>query len=104
MAAPFITVTPSDSATHSRRLLKMQASARDLMSDLEEFIAESYQMFDGSGAEQFTLPKIKYGVGTNAEAQAIFDMLNGTLADMKKVLVENGPPTGNAVALATRVG
>lgn len=100
MASNFITISRSDAnATHASRLLSIQSRTRDLMSDLSEFIAESYQMFDGSGAEQFTLPKTKYGVGTNAQAQAVFDLLNGTLNALKGTA-----QNANAVDLATRIG
>lgn len=98
MAAPFITVNTDDlTATHARRLLSIQTQTRNLISDIQEFIAESFQMFDGTGAEQFTLPKTKYGVATNAQAQTVFDLLNGTLTAMTG--------TGaNAKELATRIG
>jgi hypothetical protein len=100
MAAPFITVSRTDTnATHAGRVLSIQSRVRDLMSDIEEFIAESFQMFDGVGAEQFTLPKTKYGVSTNAEAQIVFDLLNGTLAALKGT-----DENANAVELSTRIG
>lgn len=100
MAAPFITVSRTDlNATHALRILSLQSRARDLMSEIEEFIAESFQMFDGVGVDQFNLPKIKYGVSTNAEAQTVFDLLNGTLAALKGT-----DQNANAVELATRIG
>lgn len=100
MAANFITIARADSnATHAQRLLSIQSRSRDIISDLTEFIAESYQMFDGSGAEQFTMPKTKYGVASNAEAQAVFDLLNGTLNALKGTA-----QNANAVDLATRIG
>ena len=103
MAAPFITVTPdANSATHARRLLALASAVRNLRSDLAEFIAESYQMFDGNGAEQFTLNAQKYGLSgptANAQAQTVFDLLNGTL------LALNGTAqNSNAKDLAERIG
>lgn len=100
MAAPFITVTPdANNATHARRLLALAQQVRSLRSDLAEFIAESFQMFDGAGAEQFTMPKTKYGVPTNAEAQTVFNLLNGTL-----LALNGSAQNANAVELATRIG
>ncbi len=100
MAAPFITVNPNASgATHARRLLSLQTRTRDLISDLEEIIAESYQMFDGTGDQQFVLPATKYGVASVAEAQTVFDLLNGELAALKGTA-----QNANAVELATRIG
>ncbi len=104
MAAPFITVNRSNTsttATHALRLLALQIQTRDLISSLEEFIAESFQMFDGTDSEavQFALNATKYGVSTPAEAHAIFDLLNGTLSALK-----GEAQNAQAVALATKVG
>lgn len=100
MAAPFITVSRSDTAaTHALRILEVNRQIKDLMESLETLVAESFQMFDGSGAEQFTLPKIKYGVATNAEAQTVFNLLNGTMLALKGTA-----QNANAVELATRIG
>lgn len=100
MAAAFITVSRTDTnATHSSRVLSIQSRTRDIISDLTEIIAETQQMFDGVGAEQFTLPKTKYGVATNADAQAVYDMFNGMLGALKGTATNS-----QAVTLATRVG
>ena len=100
MAANFITIARSDStATHANRILAVNAQVKTLIDNLESLIAESYQMFDGSGAEQFTMPKAKYGVASNAEAQTVFDLLNGTLLALKGTA-----QNANAIDLATRIG
>lgn len=102
MAAPFITVDiNAEGATHARRLLGLQTSTRDLISKTEEFIAESFQMFDGDGSSSahFELNKTKYGVGTVAQANEVFDLLNGMLAALKGT-----DQNAQAVAFATKVG
>ncbi len=99
MSAPYITIIPSDAATHARRLQSIAIRTRDLQSDLEEFIAESFQMFDGSGDQQFALPATKYGVASVDEAHTVFDLLNGTLNALKGTA-----QNANAVDLATRIG
>lgn len=96
MAASFITIATDDTqATHARRILAVSQQVKTLRSNLTDLIAESFQMFDGNGPEQFTLPKTKYGVSTNAEAQALFDLMNGMLSAIN---------ASNEAQLATRVG
>lgn len=96
MAAPFITIDRTDTAaTHAQRILSISQQVKTLRSNLSDVIAESFQMFDGEGAEQFTLPKTKYGVSTNAEAQTLFDLMNGMLSAIN---------ASNEAQLATRIG
>lgn len=96
MSAPFITIARTDAnATHGQRILSVNAQLKSLRANLADIIAESFQMFDGNGPEQFTLVKTKYGVSTNAEAQALFDLMNGML------IAING---SNEAQLATRIG
>jgi hypothetical protein len=100
MAAPFITINREDKlATHAGRVLAVNSQVKVLMESLETLIAESFQMFDGNGAEQFTMPKVKYGVTTNAQAQTVFDLMNGTLNALKGTA-----QNANAIDLATRIG
>ena len=100
MAAAYITVNRTDAnATHAARLLSINSQVKNLTESLESMVAESFQMFDGSGAEQFTMPKTKYGVATNAQANTVFDLLNGTLNALKGTA-----QNANAVDLATRIG
>lgn len=100
MAAPFITINRTDTAaTHAQRILSVNTQIKNLMESLETLVAESFQMFDGAGAEQFTLPKTKYGVNTNAEAQIVFNSMNGTLLALKGTA-----QNANAIELATRIG
>ncbi len=103
MSAPFITVDRSNTATatHAARLLALQTKTRDLISDLEEFIAESFHMFDGTDSEavQFALNATKYGVSSAANAHIVFDLLNGTVSALK-----GQAQNANAVELATRIG
>jgi hypothetical protein len=100
MASPFITVDPTDTnATHARRLLSLNNQAKTFLESLESFIAESYQMFDGNGEEQFTMPMTKYGVGSKADAQTVFNLCNGTAAALKGESMN-----ANAIDLATRIG
>lgn len=103
MSAPFITINRTDTtATHAARILSINAQVKNLMNDLSTLIAESFQMFDGSGDQQFVLPAVKYGLSgatANADAQAIFNDLNGTLMALK-----GEAQNSNAVDLATRIG
>lgn len=99
MAANFITITHSDEATHASRILQVNVLIKQLREQIDSLVAEGFQMFDGEGAEKFTMLKIKYGVASNAEAQAVFDMLNGT-----KQALEGAGQNANAVALATQIG
>lgn len=96
MAANYITIDRTDTnATHGQRIIAVVQQLKSIRSNLEDLIAESFQMFDGAGAEQFTLPKVKYGVASTAEAQTVFDLMNGMLAAI------NG---SNEAQLATRIG
>ncbi len=96
MSAPFITLNRTDTnATHAARILSISQRLKTLRSDLGDVIAESFQMFDGNGPEQFTLVKTKYGVSTNAEANTVFDLMNGMLIAIN---------ASNEAQLATRIG
>lgn len=100
MSAPFITIAKTDSnATHAFRVLSVNSQIKNLRESLESLVAESFQMFDGQGDEQFTMPKVKYGVSTNTEAQTIFNLLNGTL-----LALNGSAQNSNAIDLATRIG
>lgn len=102
MAAPYITISRTDpAATHAQRLLQVNASVKQLREQIDSLVAESFQMFDGDGSNvaHFTLNATKYGVATNAQAQAVFDLLNGT-----KLALEGAAQNANAVALATQIG
>ncbi len=96
MSAPFITINRTDTAaTHAQRILSVSSKLKDLRSELGDLIAESFQMFDGQGPEQFTLVKTKYGVATEAEANTVFDLMNGMLTAIN---------ASNEAQLATRIG
>lgn len=96
MAAPFITINRADTnATHAQRILSVSQQLKSIRSNLKDIIDESFQMFDGNGAEQFTLVKTKYGVSTNAEANTLFDLMNGMLIAIN---------ASNEAQLATRIG
>ncbi len=100
--APFITINRANAqttATHAVRLLALQQRTATLIKDLEQFVAESFEMFDGSGDQQFVLPATKYGVGSVDDAHTVFDLLNGTLGALKGTA-----QNANAVELATRIG
>lgn len=100
MAANFITLNTSDTiATHALRILGVKSQLQSLINNLENLIAESFQMFDGSGDQQFVLPKTKYGCASVAEAQTIFNDLNGTLLALK-----GEAQNANAIDLSTRIG
>lgn len=100
MAAPFITIARNDSnATHAQRLLTINAQLKALRENLESLVAESFQMFDGNGDQQFVMVAEKYGVASVAEAQTVFNLLNGT-----KLAIDGSAQNSNAVELATRIG
>lgn len=96
MAAPFITINRTDTAaTHAQRILAVNLQLKTLRSNLTDLIAESFQMFDGTGDQQFVLVATKYGVGSIAEAQTVFDLMNGMLTAIN---------ASNEAQLATRIG
>lgn len=100
MAAPFITINHTDTAaTHAFRIIAVSQQLKTLKDSLNQLVAESFQMFDGSGDQQFVLPATKYGVATTADAQTIFNLLNGTL-----LALTGQAQNSNAVDLATRIG
>lgn len=96
MAAPFITINRTDTAaTHAQRILQINSQLKALRSSLTDIIAESFQMFDGNGDQQFVLVATKYGVATTAEANTVFDLMNGMLTAIN---------ASNEAQLATRIG
>lgn len=96
MAAPFITINRTDTAaTHAQRILQINSQLKSLRSSLTDIIAESFQMFDGNGDQQFVLVATKYGVATTAEANTVFDLMNGMLTAIN---------ASNEAQLATRIG
>lgn len=98
----FITVSRTDTAaTHALRLLSLVGHAKSILTEGPQLVAEAFQMFNAEGPTKFDVFAEKMGVST-ADAQAVFDMINGMISEMKVVL--NDVPTGNAVALSTRIG
>lgn len=96
MAAPFITINRTDTAaTHAQRILQINSQLKALRSSLTDIIAESFQMFDGNGDQQFVLVATKYGVATTADANTVFDLMNGMLSAIN---------ASNEAQLATRIG
>lgn len=103
MAAPFITLNKTDAnATHAARILSAKVQVQSLINSLEDLVAESFQMFDGSGDQQFVLPATKYGCSgatATADAQTIFNDMNGILLALK-----GQAQNANAVDFSTRIG
>ncbi len=104
MAAPFITISIANigtTATHALRAKAFQVRTATLIKDLEQVIAEMFQMFDGDGSQDahYTLVTTKFGLGSNAEAHILFDLFNGTLAALKGT-----GQNSNAVDVADRLG
>ncbi len=104
MPAPFITINRSNfntTATHAARAISLSQRTRDLISDLEEIIAEMFQMFDGDGSSDahYDLVTIKFGLESNAKAHILFDKFNGELLALK-----GEAQNAQAVSLATSVG
>ncbi len=103
MAAPFITLdrTNTTVATHVPRALDLQVRTARLILDLQQIIAEMFQMFDGDGSQDahYTLVTTKFGLESNAKAHILFDLLNGELAALKGT-----GQNANAVDVADRLG
>lgn len=95
----FITVSRTDSnATHAQRLLSLVQQTKSVLNDGAQLIAEAYQMFGEEGPDKFNEFAEKLGIAS-ADAQAVFDMLNGQQQAMRGT-AENA----QSVALSTRVG
>lgn len=95
----FITVSRTDSAaTHAQRLLQLVQQTKSVLNDGAQLIAESYQMFGEEGPDKFLEFAEKFGVEV-ADAQTLFDLLNGTQNAM-----HGTDQNAQAVALSTRVG
>lgn len=103
MAAPFITLNKTDSnATHALRILGAKSQVQSIIDALENLVAESFQMFDGTGDQQFVLVAEKYGcTGATAiaDAQTIFNDMNGILLALK-----GQAQNANAIDFSTRLG
>ncbi len=104
MAAPFITISTANiatTATHALRAKAFQSRTATLIKDLEQVIAEMFQMFDGDGSQDahYTLVTTKFGLASNADAHTLFDLLNGELLALK-----GSAQNSNAVDVADRLG